>query len=105
MAKDKLHFFSSPEAVIQIQDSLKYLAPEVPLLAPAALNWALIMHRLFSSLAEESEEMPRSHVQAMVTVFEDVTDGRLSYLKLKMASLNGIVTLRKWHLNVVLSML
>ena len=56
--------------MVQIQETLKSLAPEVPLLAPVALNWALTMHRFYSSLIHEdeddSEKMPGSHVPAMV---------------------------------------
>ena len=36
------------------------------MLAPAALSWALTMHRLFASLTGDGEEMPRSHAQAIV---------------------------------------
>ena len=66
LARDKSHFFSNPDTITQIQATLKYLAPEIALLAPVALNWALTMHRLFSSLTGEGEEMPKTHVQSMV---------------------------------------
>ena len=83
------------DAITQIHDALKYLTPEVPLLAPAALNWAWVMYRLFAAL----KELPRSHVQAMVRIFYSGTNHRLNYLKLKMALLNGIDTSRIWHSN------
>jgi hypothetical protein len=66
LAIDKSHFFSNPDTITQIQATLKYLAPEIALLAPVALNWALTMHRLFSSLTGKGEEMPKTHVQSMV---------------------------------------
>jgi hypothetical protein len=66
VARDKSHFFSNTDTITQIQATLKYLAPEIALLAPVALNWALTMHRLFSSLTGEGEEMPKTHVQSMV---------------------------------------
>jgi hypothetical protein len=66
LAKDKSHFFSNPDTIGQIQAALKYLAPEIPFLAPVALNWALTMHRLFSSLTGEGEEIPKTHVPALV---------------------------------------
>jgi hypothetical protein len=49
---------------------MKLLAPQGPhlLLAPAALTWALTMHRLFSALTEEGEDLPTPHVQALVWI-------------------------------------
>jgi hypothetical protein len=76
LAKDKSHYFSDPAAVIKVHQSIKLLAPQGPhlLLAPAALAWALTMHRLFNALTEDEEELPPSHVQALVWTAFDQTD-------------------------------
>jgi nuclear pore complex protein Nup188 len=76
LAKDKTHYFSDPAAVIKVHESIKLLAPQGPhlLLAPAALSWALTMHRLFSALTEDEEELPPSHVQALVNRTFDQAD-------------------------------
>ena len=78
---------------MQIQQVLKYLAPEIPALAPAALSWALTMHRLFASLTGEGEEIPRSHVDAIVNPLRYFPDPRQTSVRLKMAMLNGTVSL------------
>jgi len=70
LSKDRSHFFSSPDSIVHIQNAMKSLVPEVPVLAPVALNWALTMHRLFSSLTGGDEELPNSHIQAIVESLE-----------------------------------
>jgi hypothetical protein len=69
---------------------VKYLVQEAPLVAPVALNWALTIHRLFASLTGEVDDMPPTHIQAMVTAYLDPSDYRRNYLKLRMALSNGI---------------
>ena len=101
LAKDKSHFFSNPDSITQIQATLKYLAPEIPLLAPVALNWALTMHRLFSSLTGEGEEMPRTHIQSMVHTALISIDARQNCLRLKMELSNGIDFSHNWRLSAM----
>jgi hypothetical protein len=69
LAKDKLHFFSDADTILQIHNTLKLLSTETSLLAPVLLSWALTTHRLFASLTGEGDEMPlpRSHVHTMVS--------------------------------------
>lgn len=103
LAKDKSHFFSNPESITQIQATLKYLAPEIPLLAPVALNWALTMHRLFSSLTGEGEEMPKTHIQSMVHTELILFNTRRNCLRPTMELLNGIDFTRNSRLSAMLS--
>jgi hypothetical protein len=104
LAKDKSHFFSNPDTITQIQTTLKYLVPEIALLAPVALNWALTMHRLFSSLTGEGEEMPKTHMQSMVYPHLISIDPRRNCLRPMMESLNGIDFSHNWRLSVTHSM-
>src|SRR5271169_5531803 len=67
LAKD-MSYFSKPDSIVKINNTLKYLAPNVPLLAPAALNWALTMHRFFAALTEEDEDLPRTHTETIVNL-------------------------------------
>jgi hypothetical protein len=69
LARDTSCYFSKPDSIVKIQNALKYLAPDIPLLAPAALNWALTMHRFFTALTEENEELPTRHSDTIVTYY------------------------------------
>jgi hypothetical protein len=66
LSKDTLSYFSKPDSIVKINNTLKYLGPDVPLLAPAALNWALTMHRFFTALTEEDEDLPKAYTETIV---------------------------------------
>jgi hypothetical protein len=92
LARNKLHYFSDPAAVIKVHESIKLLAPQGPylLLAPATLAWALTMHRLFAALTEDDDELQPSHVQALVWRTFDQADFQTKLFETS----EGVV---EWH--------